>query len=784
MNINLKPYQEKAVGDLVKSVSDLIARQELDRVCVFQAPTGSGKTVMTARFIEEIIKTLPEADLCFLWMSIGTGDLHMQSKRSLERMFEGFPKVSLVEDEFAGARNQIDRNEVVVASWEKLRTKNAVTGDWDNTLMRDGELPSFRTVLSETRERRNIILIIDESHIGAAAERTTELREEIGATVTLEMSATPRLLPEQRDIARGAAGFVYVDPADVIAEGMIKKELIINEKIDEIAESADDSQRVVLEAAYQKRLQLKQLFESVGSSVNPLVLVQIPTAEAGTDKLRATVHFLAEKGPTEGNGRLAIWLNEQKSDTLDLVSLPGNAIEFLIFKQAISTGWDCPRAHILVKFRESRSETFEIQTVGRILRMPELKHYETEELNRGYIYTNVQDIIVKKEEYNPNIIKHIKSTRIGQYEPIKLQSYYRHRADYGDVRANFAPVFESAANDYFDINGDSLVLENIERLKLRGVLLDDATYHQDIALNANVEAKSFDQTEGSVESHDTVALRIAGNDLQALFEQLIKECLGPFKNVKRSVPAVKAAVYTWFEKCLGYKSWDDKTQSVLVASVRDENRPILKAVLMSAIERYKPVKDLELARREASTEEVSTFDVPVESYFNEYTDECVTSKNYVHDPCYLRVDRSSPEKQFEAFLNSTAKHVAWWWKNGESSKDYFGIKYEYPVGTVCTFYPDYIVLLTDGRLCIFEVKDMRDQGGPGPTKAKAEQLYKYVGENSSKHLFGGIAIQRNNMWLLNTMRTYDWQKYLQGDWSDWTPLSLGTGAVGRQSDIH
>ena len=45
-------------------------------------------------------------------------------------------------------------------------------------------------------------------------------------------------------------------------------------------------------------------------------------------------------------------------------------------KQAISTGWDCPRAKILVKLREGMSEQFEIQTIGRIRRMPEAKHYE------------------------------------------------------------------------------------------------------------------------------------------------------------------------------------------------------------------------------------------------------------------------------------------------------------------------------------------------------------------------------------------------------------------------
>ncbi|MBK8698450.1 MAG: hypothetical protein IPN29_02455 [Saprospiraceae bacterium] len=46
-------------------------------------------------------------------------------------------------------------------------------------------------------------------------------------------------------------------------------------------------------------------------------------------------------------------------------------VEFLLFKQAIDTGWDCPRAHILVKLRDIQSYTFEVQTVGRILRMPE-----------------------------------------------------------------------------------------------------------------------------------------------------------------------------------------------------------------------------------------------------------------------------------------------------------------------------------------------------------------------------------------------------------------------------
>jgi len=228
MNINLKNYQEKAVGELIATFKTLLTKKEQKKVCVFQAPTGSGKTLMIAKFIEEIIREVPEMDLCFVWISIGKGELHLQSKHSLERVFGGAPRVSLVEEEFTGGRERIIRNEVVVVNWEKLRSKERETGDWKNVLMKDGEKLNFRDVLSKTREQRKAIMIIDESHIGATAERTNELRDEINADVVLEMSATPRITPDPRDLARGTAGYVFVEPKDVIDEGMIKKELIIN----------------------------------------------------------------------------------------------------------------------------------------------------------------------------------------------------------------------------------------------------------------------------------------------------------------------------------------------------------------------------------------------------------------------------------------------------------------------------------------------------------------------------------------------------------------------------
>ncbi|MFA6433739.1 MAG: DEAD/DEAH box helicase family protein [Elusimicrobiales bacterium] len=779
MDINLKRYQEIAVERLVDTIKGLLGKDGQKKVCIFQAPTGSGKTVMTAKFIENLIKELPEVDMCFVWVSVGKGDLHLQSKHSLEKIFTGSPRVSLVEEEFNGSRERIIKNEVVVVNWEKLRSKDRETKDWKNILMKDGEKLNFRDVLAKTREQRKIILIIDESHIGATAERTNELREEICADVVLEMSATPKIRPDPRDIARGMAGFVFIEPKDVIDAGVIKKELIINDKIIDISANEMDSQEVILEAAYKKRLALKKMFEGEESPINPLVLVQIPTAEAGDEKIKAVKQFLEKKGIVErkdghGNGKLAIWLSEWKSETLDWVAERDNEIEFLIFKQAIDTGWDCPRAHILVKFRESHSETFEIQTVGRILRMPELKHYPHEDLNKGFIFTNVQSIIVKKEEYNPNIIKHLKAVRKSSYKQITLTSYYKARADYGDITSSFDDVFEEIACKKLGLKNENFFDKNLETLREKGVDVNLKQYQQEIISDAKIEGNTFDDLKGKIDSSQKARLNIAGNDLQALFEQVIKDNLGSFRNVKRSLPKVKTSIYIWFRKYLGTKDWAEEMTMIQKIFLHNGNRKVFAPILAEAIDAFKGVRDKEVQKRIEASEQFDDFDIQPEDFYNQHTDEQVKAKKYVYEPCYLNVDRSGPEREFEKFLEENADKIVWWWKNGENKHDYFGIKYFYPANVPNTFYPDYIVHFVDGKIGIFEAKDHGDRDGKTYTKAKAEKLHEYIKEHNAKgkKLFGGIVIQRNSAWKINSKTIYDWGKCEQNDWSEWQDLTL------------
>lgn len=82
--LHLKQFQREKIDELISSVSKLLQKKNDEKkVCVFQSPTGSGKTTMVALFIQELIKELPERDMCFLWVSIGKGELHKQSKKAL-----------------------------------------------------------------------------------------------------------------------------------------------------------------------------------------------------------------------------------------------------------------------------------------------------------------------------------------------------------------------------------------------------------------------------------------------------------------------------------------------------------------------------------------------------------------------------------------------------------------------------------------------------------------------------------------------------------------------------
>ena len=107
---------------------------------------------------------------------------------------------------------------------------------------------------------------------------------------------------------------------------------------------------------------------NIGSKVNPLCLIQIPNTKLGDEYLSKIEEYLRDKEITRENGLLGIWIDKLINIDTEKIKNINDPVSFLVFKTVVNTGWDCPRSQILVKFRDVKSETALIQTLGRIMR--------------------------------------------------------------------------------------------------------------------------------------------------------------------------------------------------------------------------------------------------------------------------------------------------------------------------------------------------------------------------------------------------------------------------------
>jgi len=765
MAINeLKKYQEDAIEKIIVKTKDILKHGEKlnrdEKVIIFKAPTGSGKTFTMAEYIYQLINDLEdkrESEMCFLWVSIGKGELHKQSYQALKKIFGPFPSVCLLEEKYFGSRRKIEDNDVVVVNWEKLRTKDNQTGEWKNILMKDKETVNFRELISGTKKSGSkIVMIIDESHSGATSERAVEIREIVDADLTIEMSATPVLVEGKHD-----SRLVEVPASEVIDQGMIKKEIIVNENIDEIADDEITSQDLVLEASYQKRLELAKMYKKENADVNPLVLIQIPTGEQGNEKRKRIEKFLAGKDIAMDNGKLAVWLSEEKVN-LEVLENNASDVEFIIFKQAIDTGWDCPRAQILVKFRESHSETFELQTVGRILRMAEAKHYENDNLNKAFIYTNInpdnldfkgRDVAIK------NAIKSIPMKRWDIYQNLNLRSYYRNRIDFGDLTLNFHETLEDVFCAKFEIEKNKFDFNFAEKNKKKlskKINLDGLEKKEEIILNNIIDAKLFDGLDmEEIVKSDNFQAYLSDDDKDALFDNLFKRNLNGFA-YKRSISIFMGAVFSWFKKYLGITRADYGI--IYIQNIILNNIDVFDKLLADAVIKYKPVKDEEIKKKIKEIEQWNeNWEIAENRNYNPYTYkpfnfDLSIYKQTKDNKVYLNFD-SKIEEQFIEFLEEHKDKILWWWQNGnEHMALNFGIKYN----GGSTFQPDFLVMFKNGKLGIFDTK--ASGYNEDDNKVKSEALQKYIKEENKRKkkeiIFGGLVIKEGEHFRINSDEKY------------------------------
>ena len=407
----------KRLSFQVEAVSSIIDKLKKQDTVRFQAPTGSGKTFMLAKTIEQFLIN-PELNInhlaTFIFIAPSSGALDHQGYIKFKNFLDlhwvnnfHVKYIGIKEGSNRSTRaylNQIDyfkANTVYFIGWSMFG-RNA------NISKVNSERNTIDRTIKETQNNNiKIHLIIDEAHREVnkkhQAETKTRILQTFKACKRIEMSATLKTVNLPVD--------VEVKTRDVRAEKFIKKKLIINpisktmvpektvanflqnEKV--LIACAIQQQRKVEAALEKEKLKIKQKY-------NPLILVQIPDKKphAEVDYEQELTGFLETQGFRRGLN-YAVWLHRSKTAVSKQdITANNSRIKILLFKQAIATGWDIPRANILVRLRDIKTPTFYIQTIGRIMRNNiTCKYYGRDEIDSAYVFTNYKrfEKLIEKE---------------------------------------------------------------------------------------------------------------------------------------------------------------------------------------------------------------------------------------------------------------------------------------------------------------------------------------------------------------------------------------------------
>jgi hypothetical protein len=419
VKFTLKDYQAEAVGHLLAALErakklyfDDEDPQETS--VALTAPTGAGKTVIAAAVIEALFfgsdrfDFAPDPGAVVIWFS-DDPNLNDQSRFRLMQASEKLTWTRLVHVKPPFAMRQLEPGRVYFLNTQRLSKTSLLTRGYVESDT-DAELEGFRTVAPPDELAWNIwqtientivdddltvYFVLDEAHRGfdkkLSTDRTTIVRRLIAGDETgypmpivLGISATIgrfKLAMEAAEVTsrRVALPDVNVEPSRVQASGLVKDTVIL----DIPGEGGDFGTTLVSEAAKRLResaLRWKKyaLQQREAEVVVPLLVFQIPNTPdaddvgAGLDAIHSvitdltgeSVRHVLGSNKTETFGRWEVdWIEPQRvHETTD--------VRVLVAKEAISTGWDCPRAEVLVSLRPAKDQTHIAQLLGRMVRSP------------------------------------------------------------------------------------------------------------------------------------------------------------------------------------------------------------------------------------------------------------------------------------------------------------------------------------------------------------------------------------------------------------------------------
>ena len=643
MNIDLMQFQLKAIKMLLESM------EEPQRDIILKSPTGSGKTIILTHFMDEYMQG--HTKTVFVWLTPGKGNLEEQSRAKMDAYIHNAQTKLLADVMTSG----FAENDACFINWEKLTKKG-------NNALKDSE-------------RTNFLEWIEKAFND-------------GLSFKIVCSATP--------ISDKKAKLIEIKEEDVIAEGLIKKMLVINENFPQVVET-DDQTDYLLDKALLKQRELRSLLLQRGKDIDPLIVVQLPN---NSDLLLDTVEkFFERNGITYEAGTLAVWLSG-RHENLDNISDNNGEQVAVIIKQAVATGWDCPRAYILVKLRENMDETFEVQTIGRIRRMPEAKHYDCDALDSCYLYTfdgkftqGVKSSLGKAAlEAKTLFLKN-------EHKSFSLTKEQRTMVtDLRDPRRALTAIAKHLKSEY-GLTGDKK--QNRVRMESKDYIFSDDIVRYTLSGNV-VELAELSETDklNAIAVKEPIKTHEHGREYHRRLSKMGGEIGMRYAYMNTIVGKLFGEKYFYSEKVLALAP---RELYAFVINNTDRLRRIFRDAMAVQLEQT-VMQDNPVSERK--------FTIPQSTMFTyDATNKVQTesTKNVYRGYLLSAEPRSSAEKKFEKFCETCAA-VDWIYKNGDKGDEYLSVVYSDNSGAQKLFYPDY-VLSVRGETWIVETKGGFTRGG-------------------------------------------------------------------------
>ena len=430
MRVNLIPFQDKAVKELRVDIADALdsyRRRGKTQVVSLQAPTGAGKTIIAAALIEGVYFGLTLADgttfdeqpeAIFVWLS-DSPELNAQSKEKIELKTSKLRYgqcMTIVEDSFD--MEMLEDGHVYFLNTQKISRNGKLTQH------SDGRQYTIWETLDNTIQNKSdrLYFIIDEAHRGAKSKReagtdTTIMQRFIKGYEYHENGTKRKMhsMPVILGISATAERFNtlvgnttnvglqkhVISPDEVRSSGLLKDRIVITYPED----PTKNNDIVLLEAAVEEWLKKctrwhQYTSEQHYANVDPVLVIQVCQGSGGVlsdTNLEDVLAKIEEKvGTPFKAGEVVHCFGEGASVKLNGLNIPhvkaseiadDHKIKVVFFKEALSTGWDCPRAETMMSFAVRNDPTYIAQLLGRMVRTPlQMRVMRDEFLNDVKLY--------------------------------------------------------------------------------------------------------------------------------------------------------------------------------------------------------------------------------------------------------------------------------------------------------------------------------------------------------------------------------------------------------------